>query len=367
MSYRVIIIDDEPWTRDVIKSLGQWDMLGLEVVGEASDGEYGLALIGQLKPEIILTDVRMPHLNGIDLLERLRNEGNPAKVIIISGYDDFSYTRSAFKLNANDYLLKPVKPEELNEQLRRCVEELNAQHQSDTPGELDLEGFMNVEWVNDYFALRNKAGECLYADDAETLRGLFKQMHSLITEREGAAIPEKLIICIYYDLLSGLQRFIISSGYRIDDIYAGRETSFVFSRGCTLDQILDHALKLYTAASNAVSSLIKTRGRVDVRKIESYIAENYLSGLTLEQTAERFYVSKEYLSKIFRSTAGESFSDYITSLKMDKAKELIRRRVPLKEIGLMVGYTDQAHFYKAFKKYFGVTPGEMQRDINNVQ
>lgn len=367
MSYRVVIIDDEPWTRDVIKSLGQWDALGLEVVGEASDGEYGLALIGQLKPEIILTDVRMPHLDGIALLEQLRSEGNPAKVIIISGYDDFTYTRSAFKLNANDYLLKPVKPEELNEQLRRCVEELNAQSQSDAPVELDLEGFMNVEWVNDYFALRNKAGECLYADDAETLRVLFEQIRSLITAREGSAISEKLIICIYYDLLNGLQRFIVSSGYRIDDVYGGRETSFVFSRGCTVEQILNRALKLYTAASNAVSSLIKTRGRVDVRKIESYIAENYLSGLTLEQTAERFYVSKEYLSKIFKSAAGESFSDYITSLKMDKAKELIRHGIPLKEIGLMVGYTDQAHFYKAFKRHFGVTPGEMQKDINNIQ
>lgn len=367
MTYRVVIIDDEPWTRDVIKSLGEWETLGLEVVGEASDGEYGLALIGQLKPEIILTDVRMPHLNGIDLLERLRSEGNPAKVIIISGYDDFSYTRSAFKLNANDYLLKPVKPEELNEQLRRCVEELNAQHQSYTQSEFDLEGFMNVEWVNDYFVLRNKASECLYADDTETLRALFKRIDSLVTERAGAAIPEKLIICIYYDLLSGLQRFIVSSGYRIDDVYAGRETSFVFSRGCTIEQILSHVLELYNAASHGVSNLIKTRGRVDVRKIESYIAENYLSGLTLEQTAERFYISKEYLSKIFRSTAGESFADYNATLKMGKAKELISRGIPLKEIGLMVGYTDQAHFYKAFKKRFGVTPGEMQRDINNLQ
>jgi two-component system response regulator YesN len=103
-NYKVIIIDDEPWTREVIKTLGNWTGLGLEVIGEASDGEYGLELIRQMSPDIILTDVKMPHLNGIDLIEILRRENNNSPVIFISGYDDYSYIRSALKLDAVDYL-----------------------------------------------------------------------------------------------------------------------------------------------------------------------------------------------------------------------------------------------------------------------
>jgi Response regulator containing CheY-like receiver domain and AraC-type DNA-binding domain len=71
--YKVVIVDDEPWTREVIKALGEWEELGLEVVGEASDGEYGLELIRQTTPDIIITDVKMPHRNGIDLIGTLRS------------------------------------------------------------------------------------------------------------------------------------------------------------------------------------------------------------------------------------------------------------------------------------------------------
>ena len=105
MDYKAVIIDDETWTRTVIKSLGEWEKYGIKIVGEASDGDYGLELIRQMSPDIILTDVCMPHLNGLELIERLRNENNGAQVIFISGYDDYSYIRSALKLDAIDYLL----------------------------------------------------------------------------------------------------------------------------------------------------------------------------------------------------------------------------------------------------------------------
>ena len=135
--YKAVIIDDEPWTREVIKSLGQWKELGIEVIGEASDGEYGRELISHLLPDIILTDVRMPHLNGIELVTRLRKEGNSAKVIIVSGYDDFDYIHSVIKLDVIDYLLKPVKPEELNEQLARAVEQLQKEKLSRSGESMD--------------------------------------------------------------------------------------------------------------------------------------------------------------------------------------------------------------------------------------
>ena len=80
-NYKVVIIDDEPWTREVIKTLANWEALGLEIAGEASDGEYGLELIRLTVPDIILTDVKMPHLNGIDLIDTLRKENNNTPVI----------------------------------------------------------------------------------------------------------------------------------------------------------------------------------------------------------------------------------------------------------------------------------------------
>ena len=76
--YSVVIIDDEPWTREVVRRLGRWSELGLTIVGEASDGDLGLEMIRELQPDLILTDVRMPYLNGIDLIKTIRAEGNDA-------------------------------------------------------------------------------------------------------------------------------------------------------------------------------------------------------------------------------------------------------------------------------------------------
>ena len=126
-SYYAVIIDDEIWTRETIKKLAKWKENGLEVVGEASDGEYGLELIRHTRPDVILTDVKMPNLDGIQLIRQLRAEQNDALVIFISGYDDYTYIRSALKLDALDYLLKPVKEEELNKMLALCTSRLSKQ------------------------------------------------------------------------------------------------------------------------------------------------------------------------------------------------------------------------------------------------
>jgi two-component system response regulator YesN len=75
-------------------------------------------------------------------------------------------------------------------------------------------------------------------------------------------------------------------------------------------------------------------------------------------------VSKEYLSKTFKATVGVGFSDYVASLRMEKAKTLIlEHNIPIKDVGFMVGYIEQPHFYKKFKKYFSMTPGEMKQTL----
>ncbi len=361
--YKVVIIDDEPWTRDVIKSLVPWETLALEVAGEASDGEYGLELIEQLQPDIILTDVHMPHISGIDLVSHLRKKGNNAKVIIISGYDDFVYIRSALKLDVADYLLKPIKPEELNDQLQRCITLLNEENREKAETGEYIDGFLNAPWTDEYFALRSSAYECLFSADAPMIRQKFKQIRQLIENHEKENISRGAIIGIYYGLIGWLQRFISSSGYSPSEVFENQNTSFVFSRGCTLGDMLDFACELYCRASQSVQELIKARNRLDIHLVKTFIQENFATGITLKETATRFFVSKEYLSKLFKESTGEGFSEYVTALRMNKAKNLITEyKVPLKEVGAMVGYLDQAHFYKAFKRFFRKTPGEMQRD-----
>ena len=95
MKWTAIIIDDEPFIRDVINALGHWDELEIDVVGEASDGVAGIELVKQLAPDIVITDVKMPRLDGLGLAAELNTYDNPPQIIIVSGYDDFELVRQA--------------------------------------------------------------------------------------------------------------------------------------------------------------------------------------------------------------------------------------------------------------------------------
>ncbi len=361
MKYKVVIIDDEPWTRDVVKTLGDWEGLGLEIVGEASDGEYGLELILQTSPDIILTDVKMPHLNGIDLVDILRKRENNSLVIFISGYDDYSFIRSALKLDAVDYLLKPLKEEELNKQLSSCVRLLSQRKESDKKT-ISLEsGFLEAPWAGKYYALRDNLCDSLNTSDQAIIKDRFNEIYKLITKGEGEEPDKGIMVCIYYNLMNSLEHFLITRDEKPNEILEGKETTFVFSGDSTLVEMLQYVQRLYLEASRKIQEYSRYRNRLDINKIKKYVEEHYSEALTLELTASIFYVSKEYLSKVFKNDTGKGFSEYLTTLRMERAKELILDyKIPIKEVGELVGYLDQAHFYKTFKKYYGKTPGEIR-------
>ena len=107
MLLKVVIIEDNPITvRSLVETI-KWETLGCEVAGTALDGEAGCQLILSTRPDIILTDIRMPKCDGLEMIETVRQSVPDCKVIIITGYDQFQYASRAIKLAIFDYLLKP--------------------------------------------------------------------------------------------------------------------------------------------------------------------------------------------------------------------------------------------------------------------
>ncbi|GGD48467.1 response regulator transcription factor [Paenibacillus nasutitermitis] len=103
----IFIVDDEPLVRIGIKSSNDWEEAGMTIIGEAGDGEEALRLIGELDPDIVLLDIKMPKKDGIQVLKEIKENGFKAKVIILSSFDDFIYVKQAMKLGAVDYFHKP--------------------------------------------------------------------------------------------------------------------------------------------------------------------------------------------------------------------------------------------------------------------
>jgi len=122
--FKVLIIDDEPIIRKGLKNIINWKSFECEVCGEAADGMDGGELIRKLLPDIIITDIKMPEIDGLSMLRDIKSVVPESKIIILTGYRNFDYVHEALKIGAFDFLLKPSKIEELTSVVSRAVKEL---------------------------------------------------------------------------------------------------------------------------------------------------------------------------------------------------------------------------------------------------
>ena len=125
--YRVLLVDDEEEIRAGISRKIEWDQLGFGLVGEASNGQEALEIAEQLLPDVVLTDIKMPFMDGLELCRRLQKTLPAAKVVMFSGFDEFEYARQAVGMNVCEYILKPINAAALNEVLVRLKEQMDRQ------------------------------------------------------------------------------------------------------------------------------------------------------------------------------------------------------------------------------------------------
>lgn len=125
--YRVLLADDEEEIRMGISRKIDWAGLGFTLIGEAENGAEALELAEQLRPDVVLTDIKMPFMDGLELCRRLKQSLPAAKLVVFSGFDDFEYARQAIGMNVSEYILKPINAPELIEVLNKLREQLDAQ------------------------------------------------------------------------------------------------------------------------------------------------------------------------------------------------------------------------------------------------
>ena len=125
--YRVLLADDEEEIRAGISRKIDWASLGFELVGEAENGEVALELAEQLHPDVVLTDIKMPFMDGLELCRRLRQSLPAAKLVVFSGFDDFEYARQAVSMGVSEYILKPINAPELTAVLEKLRDQLDQQ------------------------------------------------------------------------------------------------------------------------------------------------------------------------------------------------------------------------------------------------
>lgn len=146
--YKVFIVDDEPIIVEGLKYLIDWEGNGLEVTGEANDGEKALLQIRESPCDLLITDIMMPNMTGLQLIEEVKAIHPHTKCVVLTGYQEFNYVKKGIELGIENYLLKPVDEEELNATIRNAVEKLNQQEQSVEESQI-LRDNVIWRWLNE--------------------------------------------------------------------------------------------------------------------------------------------------------------------------------------------------------------------------
>ena len=248
--FTALIVEDEPLMREYLmlhltSIHGMW-----KTEGCARDGLEALALLKAKPFDLVITDIKMPHMDGLELADYIHVNHPGTDVIILTGYSEFDYARAAVRANAADYLLKPLQDVELHK------------------------------------ALSKLATKRMAADSVP------------------AAVP--------------------------------------------------------VPAEAAPKEPAQDDPGILVQRARTYIRAHFSEPLSLNEVANTLAVNPAYLSSIFKSERGESYSKFILRLRMERATLLLRTYSAGKvnDIALEVGYSSTKHFYSVFKDYFGVTPNE---------
>ncbi|MEK4063393.1 MULTISPECIES: response regulator transcription factor [Paenibacillus] len=353
---KVLLVDDESWNRDIVRTFGLWDELGMEIAGEAEDGSEALRLAGELSPQIVITDMRMPGADGVKLMNQLHECYPEIKVIVVSGYDDFKYAQNAIRYGAVDYLLKPIDPGELNDVLRKCRKELEENSHAREPYALDIEVSFSLSSYKQL--MRVHFNELNPEGVNAVLEGIEKELVQGGSGRPGMlrqAASEMLLLLKELMRSNALEEDVLKAEIPREVLMSGSSTAAYLKQlyGTSLEQLIGQR---------------KFKNKLNLDEVRQYINAHFAEAVTLEGLARAFFVSKEYLSKVFKLEYGCNVTDYILQLRMEKAKEwLAEESIPIKTVAALAGYEDVGYFYRVFKKHYGVAPGEMRKQAAGLK
>ena len=414
---KVFIVDDEIVIREGIRESFPWDETQYTLVGEAPDGEMALPMIRDTNPDIVITDIRMPFMDGIDLCRILRVQMPWIGIIILSGYDEFEYARQCIQLGVREYLLKPINSADLKAVLDKVSTQITSERQM-----LEHGASLRARMEGDGKFLKEKLLGSLFTDDAET-----EDAENVLRQLGAMGSPA---ISSFYAVIdaafspvglgqeaadalagsSGGTAFVSGgrTGTRIlilgDNAEITEERAYAFSSslatelersgcfeirigigeivGCPEDifksfKSARHIRHLLSEKTEEKTYILGVRemgegtGDKNVPSVISdaklFMAEHFTDpNLMLQDVAKAVNMSTSRFSTVFSQQSGMTFTEYLIYLRLNKAKELLRTTdMKNSRISQESGYNDSHYFSYIFKKNTGMTPSEYRMQYQN--
>ncbi len=414
---KVFLVDDEIVVREGIRESFPWEESPYTLVGEAPDGEMALPMIRDTNPDIVITDIRMPFMDGIELCNILRSQLPWIGIIVLSGYDEFEYARKCIQLGVREYLLKPINAGDLRQVLDKVSSQINEERKSREHaeslrsrtetgrrfvvekliGSLYSEEAMEEDAVNALEELRSM-GCSVHAPYYVVIDAAFEpvskgqEIAAELIQLSGGSVhaspgrtgtrllvlgntpedAEERVYATATSLAQDLERaecadIRIGIGDIVDkpgEIYKSFKTARHI-RHILVEKKEGKVLICGTRELGDAGGDVKTSAVINDAKL--YMTQHFTdSSLMLQDVAKAVGMSNSRFSTVFSQQNGQTFTEYLMSLRLSKAKELLRttdRRSS--QIAFEVGYNDAHYFSYIFKKNAGMTPSEYRSRYQN--
>jgi len=374
---KVMIVEDEPAAMHYITSLIQTRCSGLEIVAKAEDGVEAIEILKNTQVDILITDVQMTQMNGIELAHWVSSSMPDMITLIISGHSDFNYAKGAIQAGVVEYLLKPINPsafvETMEELYKKACIKLRSKRE---------------QWLRKATAGAPNKGAFpgLDPDDTLTLGVVILGTGSKRIDRSQSGTPsfentENDVAATYinrknevcFALPTGVD--VIKPDELVGKIAGGASYHTALYKIVSAkdgDLLRDMLRAVGTMITPGLSQVTEFRGAILesaerrgdggklVGDIEAYIREHLDEPLPVQRICDLFDISTSYLGQLFRKHVKMSFVEYITSLRIEEAKRILTEHpdMPVKDVATQVGFSDQFYFSKVFRASTGIPPSE---------
>ncbi|WP_394927080.1 response regulator [uncultured Robinsoniella sp.] len=396
MNCKAMVADDEYIIRrGIISFLRKYDEI--EVVAEAEDGEMALEMAQEQDIDIFFVDINMPFLNGLQFIEKLKNLQPQAIIVVITGYDDFEFARTALRLGVFEYILKPLMEEPFDNMIQGVLKEVSQQNKEDKylkwakmtlqQNKIHLVDAFLKNWLEGRLSEQEIEERMQYLDISIPTQYAVTIIHleQAVDKDLGESWDDDLLTYA----VQNISNEIFNDLKNVSSCQVENGDLVVISRDMGAEELRRKQLKcmesveeclplkavsvqdtgegyenLVAVYNRAAEQMEAVKGGSSVIKIvKQYIEDNYnREELTLQDVADYTYLSPQHLSRIFRKEMGITFIDYLTKVRIRKAIDLLfEDDLKMYEIAERVGYTTQHYFSNVFKKITGVSPAEYRK------
>ncbi|WOO37732.1 response regulator [Anaerocolumna sp. AGMB13020] len=338
--YQVITVDDELVIRSGITNFINSEIEDFRVLHSFSDGSEAIEFINTNDVDLVISDIKMNRVSGIELAKYIYENKPYIKVILLSGYREFEYARSAIQYGVKNYILKPTNFAEFKEVLSQMKLEMDQ----------DRTKKDQVQFMDKIKLLYSNILSGKRKEAADTLLSVFEDVKENSPANIGQYVYDLYEIII--DKLNLYLKLQLSADkFNLKQLLSQH----------SVQELKNTALDILERISGMLLNEEEASNEFLLQDIKEYMNEHLQEDISLQDVADKMFFSTVYFSRFFKKQTGETFSNYLLRIRMEQAVKLLEKNLKVTEISEACGYHDPSYFTRIFKEYYKYTPKDYAR------